>query len=158
MTNNPNPPRAQESIPNDEQLFRAICQEDLDGTAILPSAVDLQGTSVYRAKYLSCPEETLDFVPGDLTGLAVLTPSGISGAIRNPRVTGKVNEDDVTWEFFAVDDPFTDKDGGEHLAHAEVRVRRLSDRPEEDNVRPSSAMKRLLRNQLARRMTLFLAP
>ncbi len=154
----PRRPRARERIPNDEQLFRAICMEDVDVTEIQPSAIDLQGTSVYRAAFLSSPEETHEYVPSALTGLAVTSPSEFPRPIRNPNVGARVGEADVTWEFFTVDDPFIDDSGRTHLAHAEIRVHRICDRPSQENVRPSSAMKRLLRKKLARAMTLFLDP
>ena len=158
MKSTSNLPREPEPIPNDEQLFRALSADHVDVTEVLPSAIDLQGTSVYRSAYLSSPEETFEYVPGGLSGLAVVTSSDLPEPIRNPKATGKVKEDDITWEFFAVDAPFTDDEGRAHTAHAEIRVRRISDRPEEENVRPSSAVKRLLRKKLARRMSLFLRP
>jgi len=152
------PPRPPEPIPRDERLFRAICAADVDVCEILPSAVDLQGTSVHRDAYLDSPDETFAYVPEGLTGLAVVTSSTLPQPLRNPNAMGRVREEEVTWEFFAVDDPFTDETGRVHAAHAEIRVRRVSDRPGEENVRPSSAVKRLLRKKLARRMKLFLAP
>jgi hypothetical protein len=131
-------------------LYRALRVDEVAGKTVLDDAVDLQGTSVCRGKYLTTPEETFDYAPAGCTGLAVITSGQLPRPIVNESVTGKVaSPEDITWEFFAVDDPFTDEQGRDHMAHAEIRIRRLSDRPEEQNQKPSKAMKRLLKGVLA---------
>ena len=116
-----------------------------------PKLWDLQGTSVYRDLYLNFPEDAFRFVKGDLRGLAYTTPKSLPQSIPH-RQTKKF------WEWFEFDDPFIDDDGIYHIAHAEIRCRRHSDRPNPDNVKPSKAMKDEMRERLARSFTVSVSP
>jgi hypothetical protein len=138
-------------IAEDEELFRALRGADIEGALILPSAIDLQGTSVHRARYLSSPSETFAHVSEGFTGLAVVTVRSLPGPVANP------HEPAIVWEFFVIDDPFRDSRGVEHAAHAEIRVRR-SDRNRALNARPKGAMRQLLRHALAAALRLHTPP
>lgn len=130
-------PRTPEAIPPDEPLYRALRASDVAGRSVLEGAVDLQGTSVYRDSYLGAPQETLKYAPAGCSGLAAITGADIPQPVVNKSATGKIADpDEIIWEFFTVDDPFTDEEGLDHTAHAEIRIRRVSDRPEERNQKP----------------------
>lgn len=100
-----------EPIPPEEQLFRWIALDDVEGDAVLPSSVDLQGTSVERGKYFKAPLEAPPF-SARLNGLAVVT-----GAV----LPARLELNGVPYEFFAVDDPIQ-----ENEAHAEIRPGRVA--------------------------------
>lgn len=151
MTNQ-DPPRDKVPIDDDERLFRALRREDVEEGLVLPSAVDTQGTSVSRRMFLDDPREALRFAPSACSGVASLVPREFPPNQPNP------SDVSIEWEFFAVDDPFVDEKGVHHIAHAEVRVRRLSDQPSEENVRPKGVVKQILRAELAKVMTVEVEP
>jgi hypothetical protein len=138
-----------EPIPPTETLYRWIAVDDVNGTELLPHAIDLARSSVNRAKYWPNPLSQIPFEPA-LNGLAAITsaefPTGIS-----------VNE--VDYEFFAVDWPEEDND-----AHAEIRSGRhpSADRPtgdRPDGFKPKSPVaKEKLRSALALKMRVVKAP
>ncbi len=129
--------RPSEEIPQDEELYRGLKPDHVDGPRVLPEAIDLRGTSVVRAKY------------GSRTQAQAKADSIAVGAIKAGDFPGPtMSPDGVTaWEWFPLDLP-EEADP----AHAECRLRRVSDRPATENHKPGSAsLKESLRKALADR-------
>ena len=127
--------RPPEEIPSAAELFRGLRPEQVDGPRVLPDAIDLQGTSVVRAKY-GAPAAALAKAKGG-TAVGAIIPANFPGPI--------VSDGGVAWEWFPLDLP----DKGDD-AHAECRVRRTSDRPATDHRKPNSGtLKEKLRKALA---------
>ena len=110
------------AIPSDELLFRWLSTGDVDGTVVLPTAVDLQGTSVDRQRYFK-PRACQSDAHPERNGLASISEDAFP---RGESANG------VVFEYFTHDCPEHD-----NHAHAEIRVGRLttpegskSDRPE----------------------------
>lgn len=131
-----------EPISSVELLYRAVGADHVSGPAVLPTAVDMQGTSVHRSKYCDAHVHLLLIRP-DLTGIAV-TQVGLFPAPQT------LNE--VTYEFFAVDEPEPDDSH-----HAEIRVR--TDPTTRENKRINNgAVRRLLAESLARAFAVHTPP
>jgi hypothetical protein len=100
-----------EPIPPDEWLYMGIGSGDIDGTdRVLPSAVDLQGQSVNRAKYRPDPLAVISAARGDVAAAGVQP--------RNLPVH-QVTPTGVEYSFHADDLPEDAND-----AHAEVTLHR----------------------------------
>lgn len=134
-----------EPIPLDERLYRWIADGDLNGTELLPHVIDLEGTSVDRAKYLVEGAPPHQAGHPERNGLAETCVARLPTALRH---------NDIDYEFFVVDWPEED-----NAAHAEIRPGRAvsnerpnGDRP--DGFKPKSkATKDALRASLAQAFT-----
>lgn len=96
-----------EPIPGDEQLFRSIAGDEVDGDQLLPAAIELPAMSVNRSKYAPEPRDALRH---DDTGIAVTMPFRLPVPVTS--------SGGVIHEFFAADVP------SEGDSHAEIRLRR----------------------------------
>lgn len=133
--------RASEEIPPNEELYRGLKPEHVDGPRVLLEAVDPQGTSVVRSKYGS-PAEALARARGG-SAVAAITPADFPEPITS--------DGGVEWEWFPQDAP---EEGD--AAHAECRLRRTSDRPTPEHSKPSSgSLKEKLRKALADRFRIL---
>jgi hypothetical protein len=103
--------RTPEEIPSEERLFRKLRAEWLNGEAVLPEAVDLQGTSCDRAKYRNWEELVSEDWPSVAFTRGVDLPRNLRPA--------SAPADSPLWEFFSVDRPETHNE-----AHCEIRPRR----------------------------------
>ncbi|MCB9677028.1 MAG: hypothetical protein H6737_18065 [Alphaproteobacteria bacterium] len=132
-----------EPIPDDEPLYRAIGPGDVQGERVAASAIDLEGTSVHRAKYCDAHVPLLANRP-DLDGIAATTPGALPGSVVIH---------DTDYRFFAVDAP---SPGDDH--HAEIRVN--TDRDSRENKRKikSKSAKLALRETLARTFRIHTPP
>lgn len=115
--------RPSEEIPQDEELYRGLKPEYVDGPRVLLEAVDLQGTSVVRAKYGS-PADAQAKAKG-CTSVGAIAPGNFPAPI--------VSDGGIEWEWFPLDLPEEDDP-----AHAECRLRRTIDRPTTDHDKPGS--------------------
>lgn len=139
-----------EPIPPDENLYRWVACEDCHGDEVLPSAVDLQGTSVNREEYWPNPEEQLPD-RSERNGLARVCEKDfpVDGMEFNR----------ITYEFFTVDRPEEQNE-----AHAEIRTGRAPTNtlPNGDRWKgrkpPNRLVKSQLKASLAETMSLFKAP
>jgi hypothetical protein len=133
------PRAADPSIPDNERLFRGVGADELDGDQVLDDVVDLRGTSCDRERYRAADDVRCEKWPS----VAWVTPGSLPINVKPP-------DQELTWEFFAVDDPVA---GNE--AHCEVRIRRTTRRDayeNDDAVRKKSpATKAFLKHALARR-------
>lgn len=131
-------------IPPAELLFRAIRPEDVDGSRVLGTAIDLPASSVVREKYGQANSPLIPTRP-HLTGVAEIVHS----ALPAPQTTNN-----VAWEFLAVDNPLPDDD-----AHAEIRLCRVADRPSVGGNKPGSkAAREELKALLADTMRVRIKP
>lgn len=121
-----------EPIPPEEELFRTIASANRDGELVLPGAIDPDGTSFYRQKY--CAFEDVPCSDEEPL-IAVLLAGGLPASFASAG--------GVSWEFFLVDDP----DG--HVAHSEVRFRRVGNTSRECE-RPKRGVRDLIRAHLAK--------
>ncbi len=138
--------RDPELIEGAELLYRAISTKHVDADAVSFRAIDMDGMSCQRSKYCAEPRDACDGRPAAENGVAQL----IAANMPKPIVSGG----GVTWEFFAADAPEEGRD-----AHAEVRTRRLSDRPSLAHVTVSNSVaKQKMRVALAGAMTIRIAP
>lgn len=139
-----------EPIGADEPLYRALQEDWVMGRDVLPTAIDLEGTSVYRERYMAEPKSICSFVRFEVAGVAVTTPATSSVVVNHP-VEGA-----TPWETFHHDDPFTDENGKFHKAHAEIRFRRVGE-TSLDNRKPkrSKKLKDLLKEAVASKMLLL---
>jgi len=103
---------ADPEIPTDEVLIRWLAPGQTNGSSVLPSAVDLEGTSVDRRPWL--PSALPAAQPGvpKRTGVAETRPAALPQHVELP-------SDTPPHELFAVDCP---SEG--NPAHAEIRVGR----------------------------------
>lgn len=142
---------ADNPIQEDERLFRSISDDDVDplSGAILESAVDLEGTSVDREKYLP-----------DLTKIPLRAKGASCHAVTTPRRLPKVvhpsgasaENPPHSYEVFVLHDP---KEGND--AHSEIRVGRHKELDYPGNRKPRSAMmKEALRSEIAAAMILHM--
>jgi hypothetical protein len=128
-----------EPIPGPERLIRTIRPDNIDGDRIRETAIDLQGMSVSREKYLARLEDAFSAMRPDETVLAAVTAGSLPGpvGVGDPPV--------VQYEFCAKDLPEEGND-----PHAEIRPRRVSTRPQCEVQSPGSkTSRRILRNALA---------
>lgn len=138
-----------EPIPPDETLYRWVSLEQVNGTEVLPSAIDLACSSVNRDKYWEDPLDSEPLTPAQ-NGLATTCESNFPTGLS-------LNE--VPYEFFTVDCPTEDND-----AHAEIRSGRKpsDDKPSGDRPQgrkpKSKAAKLQLRSSLAQTMTVVKQP
>lgn len=133
--------RAPEDIPPDEELYRGLMAEHIDGPRVLPDAIDMQGTSVVRAKY-GTPAQALAKARGG-TAVGAITPRNFPAPIQSGG--------GIEWEWFDLDLPSVEDD-----AHAECRLRRTADRPSSDHDWPNSgSLKERLRKALADRFRII---
>lgn len=116
--------RPKERIPPDERLFRRLRDHHRVGQIVLPEAVDLDGSSCDRERYRNAQ----DLIGSSWPHVAWVTAERLP---REERPPGQ----DLTWEFFAVDEPLVDNG-----AHCEIRVRRTTRRHLDSN--DSSVKKR----------------
>lgn len=132
-------------VPPDEELYRRLRREDVDGAgSVQLSAIDLEGTSVDRAAFRTA-EQARDAATRGETGIAVVTGAALPGPVL--LATG------IEWEWFAVDWPEHDNE-----AHAELRARRITNRPGIDAKKPGTAVKAELKAALARVMRVRIMP
>jgi len=136
--------RADDTIPDDEALFRGLRPEWVDEVGeILLEAVDYKGTSVNRAAHSS----RASVLSSRYTRVAEITQSEF------PPPT-ELNG--VTWEFIAVDAPLdVTEQFAANDAHAEIRFHRPSDESREATWPKSSAARDELRAALAARLRLL---
>jgi len=138
-----------EVIPADETLYRWLTHKDVNGSSVLPTAVDLQGTSVERLLYFVKRESQSEEHP-ERNGLA---------RICEAQFPANLVVNDVSYEFFTYDCPELDND-----AHAEIRVARKLPKDGESTDRPagfkpkSQAAKIELRLALAAKMAVERSP
>ncbi|HEY1690867.1 MAG TPA: hypothetical protein VGG39_01820 [Polyangiaceae bacterium] len=131
-----------EPIPTDEQLYRSIAEQDVDGEALDPTALDVPGTSVARSKYQPVPTQAIH--PGD-GGIAVIVPRDLPSPM--------VSSGGARYEFVASDDPLEDND-----SHAEIRMNRPG-KPYKSNHKVASKEFELqLRAALALRFRILIDP
>lgn len=139
-----------EPIGGNESLFRSVAQVDVANGALRETAIDLQGHSVYRQKFCPTPLEALKISQAagrnGHTGIASVCPDDLP-----PSVVLAANS--IEFEAFAVDEPDI------HVAHAEVRVRRVSDRPTRQCCKPGGTAAKLeLRLLIAKKFKVVIAP
>lgn len=137
-----------EPIPDDEELYRGVGPVHVDGDKVLPSVIDMQGTSVYRAKYCdpSPPVPPIRLHHPDENGIIVITPARLP--IWSHGDTGFV--------FFVIHVP------EEGDAHCEIHVRRSSE-PEHQRsttkvLKKKKPVRQLLKNVLAERFEVLIPP
>ncbi len=140
-----------EPIPATEDLYRWLTQQDVDGNEVLPTTMDLQGTSVDRYKYVPGGElPTHQAGHPERNGVAVT---------RTEKLEGSMPVEAAEFEFFAVDCPEFD-----NAAHAKIRLGRIAtpqrpegDRPHGFKPKPPSK-KEKLRQRLATAMQIIRKP
>lgn len=133
-------------IHQDEPLFRWLASGDVNGSEVLPHAIDLEGTFVDRSKYAPLPQPAFQHNHPERTGLAEVC----GRCLPEP-----FDDHAVTYEFFVVDCPVPTNE-----AHAEIRLGRLKDPPDRpENFKPKSkATKERARSALARSLRVIRAP
>lgn len=131
-------------VPEQEVLYRGLKSKDVDeyGRVAL-DAIDLEGTSCHRCAYMHW---TVARVKPEWPGLAATQPKRLP---REPIIV-----DNASSECFVHDCP-SEKEGE---AHVEIRFRRVSDRPNTKNVKPSNSVKREMRTRIARAFRVLKAP
>jgi len=123
------------SIPATEKLYRRFREHHVDADRVLPDGFDSQGSSCDRQAYQPTPESMRDATYPHVAEILVgKIPAGIVAAPN-------------TWEFFAKDEPIVDNE-----AHCEVRVRRVSRRPREENDPKFADCPKLLKLELKSRL------
>ncbi|MEZ4319472.1 MAG: hypothetical protein R3F61_18295 [Myxococcota bacterium] len=132
-----------EPIPPDEELYRAVGAADVQGDRVAASAIDLQGTSVHRARYCDAHIPLLAGRP-DLDGIAATTPGALPASVPIG---------DLVYRCFAVDAPTA---GDPH--HAEIRVNTDPDSRENKKKIKSASAKLFLRETLARTFRIHTRP
>ncbi|MDP3274091.1 MAG: hypothetical protein Q8Q09_02780 [Deltaproteobacteria bacterium] len=139
-----------EPIPDDERLFRTVTLDDVLGDFLRETSVDLQGMSMFRQKYCATAAEALKRSQArgrTDSGVVVVSP-----ACLPPPITLSNGSE---CEAIALDAPSLTEDN----AHAEVRTRRTSDRPNQEAWRPKSPAAKLeLKHWLARKMRVEIVP
>ena len=125
-----------EPIPDAEQLFRGAKESDVQTDAVGPGAIDSEGTSCNRSKY--APPKSVLLPDRGVTKVVATTPGTLPPPVKA--------QNDVEYEFFAVDAPEDGRD-----AHCEIRWRRLTDRPAREHVKlTNKTVKLQLKTVLAR--------
>jgi len=99
------------NIPADEDLYRGLLPEWIDGDVVLPEAIDIRGTSVNRHKYKSDPRDAMNVARGRTRVASVCARD-----FPQPLIV----ESGPTYQFQAFDLPDETND-----AHAEIRPIRL---------------------------------
>lgn len=138
---------ADDQIPGDEDLYRTLSAEWVDGNRVLHSAIDGEGTSCFRSEHIT-PEKAIAARPPEENGLASVLP-------RELPVDFLSQTNRIRYDTFAVDAP---KEGNE--AHCEIRWRRVEDRPSLEHFKgiKSSAAKTELKTAIADRMQIRIPP
>jgi hypothetical protein len=137
-----------EPIPPDEWLYRWVTADEVNGTEVLPTAIDSSGTSVDRSKYRTGHPPNQPGRP---------ERNGVAGTTES-RFPSDLVANDIEYEFFTVDLPEATND-----AHAEIRsgrkatAGRSNDRP--TGFKPKSEPTRsMLKARLAEAMVVLRAP
>ncbi len=136
---------ADEPIPPEEDLYRSISTDVCWDSRVLPDAVDLQGTSFSRKKYVTHPRDACHPSRPHENGVAVTRGSDLPEPIVVP--------DAAAWECFVVDDPLAG-----NVAHAELRFRRLGDSRLQNAQIRSAAQRLLVKEAVAAVMTVLIPP
>jgi hypothetical protein len=136
-----------ETIPVDEALFRSISTDDVNGSDVLPQAVDLPRCSFNRSAYSTAEDVLTPNRPRD-NGVVEVTPGELPEPI--PRATAE------PYVFFVDDNPNPPEDPGND-AHCEVRIR-PEDREFSKNHKPNKQILAKARDALARKLRVVLAP
>jgi hypothetical protein len=135
-------------IPPDEQLYRSIEADWVDGDKVLPFAIDGEGTSCSRQSYVE-PQQALYAAVAsrpEENGIAYTTAKKLPLNFRA--------SNHVCYDVFAYDCPTL-----ENEAHCEIRWRRYSDRPTEEHFkRVRGAAKDELKAAIADQMTILIQP
>jgi len=121
-------------VPPDEDLFRGLAASHVREGEIDPRAIDLEGMSVQRSRYIGAESMRSEERPmvAVIRGADLPEPQTVNG---------------VEWEAFVFDCPSMEEGEG----HAEIRFRRTSDRASPENGDPSKAVKKRYREILPSR-------
>jgi hypothetical protein len=135
-------------IPPDEQLYRTVEPDWVDGDTVLALAVDGEGSSALRSAYATIDEALADARERRPDENGVVSTTSALLPIDFPA------SNNVAYDTFVFDDP-----APSYEAHCEIRWRRTSDRPSTDHLKKvRGAAKDELKAAIADTMTVLVPP
>lgn len=136
------------SVPPTEPLYRSLSVDDVCNGEVLPEAVDVPRCSFNRSAYSKPKQVFAPSRPSD-TGIGVITGAELPGPFERPSGA-------TPYEYVVEDDP-NPPDDQSNDAHCEVRLTRQG-LPYNKNHNYDKATKRAAREQLAKKLRIYLDP